>query len=100
MDDDIFGLVGTLLGGFVLFLFMRLLVSEPGRVLRRKFLKLGRLKGQNKSVIFVLAGPPNAVSALPNGKTLCQWQAAGYHIALIFDADNICEGVSHEAIAR
>jgi hypothetical protein len=27
---------------------------------------------------------------------LLQWQATGYHIALQFDANGICVGVTHE----
>ena len=42
-----------------------------------------------------VVGPPNSVSAAGNGKTLYQWLAAGYHIALLFDGET-CEGVTHE----
>jgi hypothetical protein len=92
-------LIGVFIGGLILYGIISLFVREPGRALQRKFRKLGVLKGQRKSVIFIMAGAPNAISTLPNGRTLCQWQATGYHIALIFDGD-ICEGVSHEFAAR
>lgn len=91
--------IGVLIGGLILYGIISVFVREPGRALQRKFQKLGVLKGQRKSVIFVTVGKPNAVSSLANGRTLCQWQATGFHIALIFDED-ICEGVSHEFAAK
>ena len=91
-------LIAPLIGGLVLFGLISAFVRVPGRRLQRKFQRLGVLKGQRKSVILAYAGPPNAVSALPDGGTLCQWQATGYHIALIFH-DDICDGVSHEFAA-
>jgi hypothetical protein len=56
---------------------------------------MGQLAGKNKAQIISVAGQPSSISALPEGKTLLQWMAMGYHIALIFNGE-ICEGVSHE----
>ncbi len=92
------------LGGFVLSIIIAASVSasisasvrEPGETLNEKFVELGTLTGKTYEEIVDACGNPNAISSLPYGKRLCQWQATGYHIALIFDKDDICEGVSSE----
>lgn len=67
---------------------------------KSKFANLGVLAGRSKSEIIAAVGAPNSVSAMADGKTLLQWQhisqAGGYHIALLFDANEVCEGVTHE----
>jgi hypothetical protein len=93
---DFENLIAPLIGGLILCGVIAAIVRVPGLRLQRKFARIGTLKGQRKSVVFALAGPPNAISALPDGKTLCQWQATGYHIALVFNQET-CEGVSHVA---
>ena len=84
-----------LIGGLVLFFIMQAGVKSPGRALQSKFVSLGSLKGRSKTEIVAVVGLPNSISGLPNGKTLCQWMATGYHIALRFDGE-ICEGITHE----
>lgn len=71
-------------GGLVLYA-INTLVKAPGVILQNKFVGLGILKGKTKDEIISIVGPPNSISAATNGKTLCQWQATGYHIALLFD---------------
>jgi hypothetical protein len=63
--------------------------------LQNKFVGLGTLAGRSKQEIITIVGQPNSVSALPEGKSILQWMATGYHIALVFNGE-ICEGVSHE----
>ena len=96
MDLDF---IPILIGGFILFAITAFVIKMPGRSLQRKFQKLGRLKGTHKDIILAAVGNPNAVSSMADGRTLCQWQATGYHIALIFNGP-ICEGVTHEYAAR
>ena len=67
---------------------------------KNKFAKLGTIAGRSKAELSPRSGPPSSTSGLPGGKTLLQWQhisqAGGYHIALRFNADGVCEGVTHE----
>lgn len=76
--------------------FMGALTKAPGRRLQNKFVSLGTLTGKSLEEIKNVVGNPSAVSAMKEGKTLYQWQATGYHIALLFDANDVCLGVSSE----
>ena len=87
--------IWVFLGGIFLFMIMSVLTVAPGRSLQSKFIGLGTLAGKSKEEIISVVGAPNSISLLPDDKTLLQWMATGYHIALIFN-DDICEGVSHE----
>ena len=73
------------------------LVRAKGRALQQQFVNLGVLQGKSRSDIEAVVGSPNSVSAAGPDTVLCQWMATGYHIALLFDADNICQGITHEA---
>ncbi len=83
-------------GGLIGYMIINAIVRAPGASLNSKFVKLGTLKGKSLSEITRVVGPPNAVSSLGNGKKLRQWQETSYHIALVFDANDICEGISSE----
>ena len=83
-------------GGILLYAITSAAVRLPGATMAQKFKSLGTLSGKTRSEIEAVVGPPNAVSAVGNGKTLCQWMATGYHVALVFDG-NTCEGISHES---
>ena len=89
--------VGPLIGGTFLFLFIALMVRIPGAALSKKFVALGELKGKTKAEIIAAVGNPSAISAAAEGKTLIQWRATGYHIALLFDTDDVCLGITHNA---
>ena len=89
------GMIFAVVGGLVLFGIISALVKAPGRDLNAKFVQLGELKGKSRLEIEAVAGPPNAVSAIAEGKSICQWVQTGYHIALLFNGDT-CEGVTHE----
>lgn len=89
------GFVWVLIGGIALFAIISAMTTAPGRSLQSKFVGMGTLSGKSKNQIIAVVGAPNSISALPDGKSLLQWMATGYHIALIFNGD-ICEGVSHE----
>jgi hypothetical protein len=68
----------------------------PGRALHKRFVALGSLKGRTRREIEKAAGPAAQETALPDGRTLLQWRATGYHIALVFGKDGRCVGVTHE----
>jgi hypothetical protein len=68
----------------------------PGRALRKQFVALGRLKGMTRKEIVKAVGQPATVTTLPDGRTLLQWRATGYHIALVFEKNGRCFGVTHE----
>jgi hypothetical protein len=71
-------------------------LRAPGRRLRRRFVALGTLKGRRKAEIIRAAGEPATVTILPDGRSLLQWRATGYHIALVFEKNGVCFGVTHE----
>jgi hypothetical protein len=68
----------------------------PGRALKRQFVALGSLKGKSRKEIERAVGRAAQETALPDGRTLLQWRATGYHIALIFGTNGRCDGVTHE----
>lgn len=86
----------TTIGGWILYAIMHAGVRAPGASLNQKFVNLGTLSGKTYSEIVSAVGQPSAVSSMAGGKKLRQWQATGYHIALIFDENDICEGISSE----
>lgn len=69
---------------------------RPGRALHRRFVVLGSLKGRTRREIEKGVGPASQETPLPDGRTLLQWRAAGYHIALMFEKNGRCVGVTHE----
>ena len=85
-----------ILGGILLYYFTHAAVRAPGVALSKKFVALGNLKGKTYSEIVSACGAPNSTSAAANGK-LCQWMATGYHIALLFDENDICQGITHNS---
>jgi hypothetical protein len=94
MDDPLI-FIGPLIGGLILYAIISVVVRSPGALLRHKFQAIGTLRGRSFNAIVASVGPPSSRSAASNGRTLYQWMATGYHIALIFDGD-VCEGVTHE----
>lgn len=72
------------------------LFRGPGRALRKQFVALGSLKGKSRREIERAVGPAAQETGLPDGRTLLQWRATGYHIALIFGTNGRCDGVTHE----
>lgn len=87
----------VILGGIIGAMF----ASGQVQDVQRKFASLGEVPGKTRNEIEAVVGPPVAVSALPDGKKLLQWQiinqAGGYHIGLVFDQNDVCEGISHES---
>ena len=84
------------IGGIILYFIIHAVVRVPGTTLQTKFQSLGTLKGKTLQQIVSVCGQPNSVSATADGGKIRQWMAAGYHIVLIFDANDICLGISSE----
>ena len=89
------------IGGLIWYLITSAAVKAPGAVLRGKFAELtkdtnGVIAGKTYQEIVEKCGPPSAVSVAGNGQTLKQWQATGYHIALLFDENDVCAGITSE----
>ena len=97
----VISLIVTSIGGLILYLIDNAVVRTPGTLLQKKFKKVqdqnnGKIAGVSLSTIVSNCGLPNAVSTLGNGNTLRQWQATGFHVALVFDENEICLGISSE----
>lgn len=93
--------VGTTIGGIILYLIIGAVVKTPGNVLQMNFNRLtadtnGVVAGKTLAEVKKFCGAPSSVSAMGNGQTLYQWQATGYHIALVFDENDVCVGISSE----
>jgi hypothetical protein len=43
-------------------------------------------------------GPPTSRSSMANGEWLLQWQATGYHMALLFNAEGRAVKITHESV--
>lgn len=77
--------------------------ARKGKTLNERFVRIGTLAGRTREEIERVVGQPTSISAMADG-ALLQWMetragflsASSYHIALTFDNDGICTGVSHE----
>ncbi len=72
-------------------------VTGPGRRLCERFKALGDMTGKTVDEIIAGVGPPTSRSAMPHGKMLLQWQATGYHVAMMFSAEGRMLGITHES---
>ena len=95
MDSGVIALVLLVLAAAVA-IVVPYVFRAPGRALKQRFVALGTLKGKTRSEIERAAGPAAQETPLPDGRTLLQWRATGYHIALVFDTRGRCDGVTHE----
>jgi hypothetical protein len=73
-------------------------VTEPGRRLHRSFLQLGDMTGKTLREIISVVGAPQAASSIGAGKTLLQWQATGFYIAILFTGDGRFEKITSESV--
>jgi len=72
-----------------------IIVRAPGRRLASDIASLGTLRGKTIREIIRVAGPPTSSGSCTDGGQLLEWRARGHHIALLFDANRICQGESH-----
>jgi hypothetical protein len=57
---------------------------------------LGNVLGKPMSNVEGFLGLPNHRSSMPHGGSLLQWQRPGYHIALRFSSNKLCEGITSQ----
>lgn len=94
-------IIGAIIIGvlFIVMFILQFVDSISGTILNKKFVKLGNLAGLNYDDIVDVVGKPNAISNMANGQHLVQWIATGYHIALLFDKNDVCLGITSETVA-
>lgn len=95
MDTSQFVLIALVLA-MVVAVVLPFILWAPGRALNKRFRALGSLKGRTRAEIVKAVGEPAIETPLPDGRTLLQWRATGYHIALVFERNGRCFGVTHE----
>jgi hypothetical protein len=95
MDATALGIVALIVAAAVAIVVPYVYLS-PGRALRKQFVALGSLKGRTRREIVKAVGEASQETPLPDGRTLLQWRATGYHIALVFGTNGRCDGVTHE----
>lgn len=95
MDGSEIALIALVVAGMTA-VMVPYVFRAPGRALRKQFVALGRLKGMTRKEIVKAVGQPATETTLPDGRTLLQWRATGYHIALVFEKNGRCFGVTHE----
>jgi hypothetical protein len=95
VDGSEIALVALVIAGAIA-IVVPFVFRAPGRALRKQFVALGTLKGRTRREIVKAVGEPATETALPDGRTLLQWRATGYHIALVFEQNGRCFGVTHE----
>jgi|ERR1039458_2855718 hypothetical protein len=61
-------------------------IFAQGRALNGRFITLGNMIGKTADEITAYVGPPTSRSLMADDYLLLQWQATGYHIAILFDA--------------
>ena len=88
-----------LAAGLIVFLAINKAVRGRGKQLQQNFISLGNLQGKSLAEITAVCGNPTSVSYRNDGVKIYQWMAAGYHIVLLFDQNDICLGVSSETAA-
>ena len=95
MDGSEIALVALVVAGMTA-VMVPYVFRAPGRALHKQFVALGTLTGMTRTEIVRAVGQPATETTLPDGRTLLQWRATGYHIALVFEKNGRCFGVTHE----
>jgi hypothetical protein len=72
-------------------------ITHTVKSLNTKFVEMGTLSGRTRDEIISVVGPAQSASTTDNGGLLLQWIQDGYHIALLFDCNDICQGIVHES---
>ena len=71
--------------GLIIYAIISAGVRAPGNALGRKFQSLGQMEGKTLDEICAVVGQPISTAAMGNGKTLYQWSATGFHVAILFE---------------
>ena len=79
------------------------MLFNPGviasRVLQKKMISMGTIKGKSYNEIVKIVGTPSVTQSALDGK-LCSWNSQKYAINLGFDNNGICTGVFGEKIIK
>lgn len=100
--EELFFIVIAVLGGIsaILYYVADMLKISGTSSLIKNFGSLGNMTGKSKAEIISVVGRPQSISSMGNGQTLLQWQqtssANAYHIAILFDENDIFAGISSE----
>ena len=65
------------------------------RKLGNKFDQIGNLQGRTLEEIVGVVGPAKSRGAQAFGQELHQWILPPFHVALIFDHNGVCGGITH-----
>lgn len=80
--------IPVLLGGLLLFVGIKYFVRMPGYALAKKFRVQGDMKGMDLNMLVSKVGKYSSYRNLADGRKVCVWQAPGYIISLVIDANN------------
>ncbi len=58
---------------------------NSGSRLQQKFVSLGNMAGKTDEEIFTVAGKPNGIAHMGEGRYIYQWSDTGYNIAILFE---------------
>lgn len=92
--------VWIILVPLIIWVIITAAAKTPGNMLAETFSNLGTLTGKSEVEIVAAVGPWTSRTGMEDGKYCLQWIRASYHIALLFTAEGVCEGVSHESLVR
>ena len=71
--------------------------KAPLRKLEKGFANLEPIIGRTFQEIKNEVGLPQSVDVQAGGGRLRQWIIPGFHIALLFDKDDVCLGITHSS---
>ncbi len=63
-----------------------------------RFRMLGNVIGRPRHSMEAWLGPPNSIGA-GAGYVLLHWQRPGFHMALKFDTQSLCLGITHQLLS-
>lgn len=95
MDEMMIEIGAALCIGILIAVAIKIWVRSPGAVLSNKFRNMGVLRGKSFAEIKRVVGAPTSVQYTSDG-SIRVWSRSTYTIALIFDSNEICQGVSSE----
>jgi hypothetical protein len=86
-------LIIILFAGILLYAITSAGVRAPGKAMGNKFRSLGDMHGKTLQEIVAVVGDPISTADMGGDKTLYQWAASGFHIALLFSGQT-CDSIS------
>jgi hypothetical protein len=79
-----------IIAAFIILPLIGQIMSQQNRVnsgsrLQQKFVSLGNMAGKTDEEIFTVAGKPNGIAHMGEGRYIYQWSDTGYNIAILFE---------------